>query len=520
MPLNANGKIDKKALPVPELVLPKRSFRYPTTELQRQLCQILAKALGQTEIGIDDDFFELGGTSLAASKVAMAAMIQKLPIVYKDIFDYPTVEKLEAFIHSQNLNQNEIHEPVKSLNYATPIADSAAQEFILRRVLARNISKNVDDIEPGDLGNVMLTGATGFLGIHILKELIDSTNSKIYCLVRKGKFKNVASRVKNMMIYYFDSIMDDIFDNRVQCIEGDITDAMSLEQLLSLPIKTVINCAACVKHFAADDILDRINVGGVANLIAICERMNIRFIQISTYSVAGENINQHVSKDQKLHENELFFGQSLENKYINTKFRAEELVLSHIAQHGLNAKIIRVGNLMSRQCDGEFQINFVTNGFMRSLRGYAALGMYPVSRMDESIEFSPIDTTAAAVVKLASVNDKFTVFHAFNGHKVEMGDVIEAVNECGIKIEVVADDIFDKTFHHALADEKTNLLVSGLISYMSHDEDIYEIEADPTFTIRALYRLGFKWPVTDSAYLRNAVNALQTLNFFNGDDKL
>ena len=521
MPLTANGKIDKKALPEPEFNVEKRAIKQPVNELQRQLCQILAKALGLPEIGIDEDFFDLGGTSLAASKVAMAAMIHKIPIVYKDIFDYPTVEKLEAFIHAQSSPQPKEapSAPATPSSYATPIAESAAQSFVLQRVLARNTSSHVDEIKAGELGDVLLTGATGFLGVHILKELIDSTNSTVYCLVRKGKFKDVSLRVKNMLMYYFDTTFDDIFESRIRCIEGDITDTKSLEQILSLPIKTVINSAACVKHFAASDILERINVGGVANLIDICERMKIRLIQISTYSIAGENVNQHVNPNQKLHENELYFGQSLENKYVNTKFRAEELVLSHIAQHGLDAKIIRVGNLMSRQRDGEFQINFVTNGFMRGLKGYAAIGMYPVSRMDETVEFSPIDTTAAAIVRLAPTNAKFTVFHAFNGHRVEMGDVIEAVNACGIPIQVVPDDVFDEAFQRALADESTNMLVSGLISYMSHDEDIYEIEGDPTFTIRALYRLGFKWPATDKAYLINAIEALRTLRFFDGDAK-
>ena len=100
-----------------------------------------------------------------------------------------------------------------------------------------------------------------------------------------------------------------------------------------------------------------------------------------------------------------------------------------------------------------------------------------------------------------------------------MGDVIEAVNACGIPIQVVPDAVFDEAFQRALADESTNMLVSGLISYMSHDEDIYEIEGDPTFTIRALYRLGFKWPATDKAYLINAIEALRTLRFFDGDAK-
>ena len=55
---------------------------------------------------------------------------------------------------------------------------------------------------------------------------------------------------------------------------------------------------------------------------------------------------------------------------------AERAVLEAVSS-GLDGKVIRVGNLMSRNSDGEFQINFITNGFLRSPRGYEAVGKFP-----------------------------------------------------------------------------------------------------------------------------------------------
>lgn len=57
--------------------------------------------------------------------------------------------------------------------------------------------------------------------------------------------------------------------------------------------------------------------------------------------------------------------QDLDNHYINSKFLAERAVLDDVAHHGLSAKVMRVGNLVPRSYDGEFQANFNSNSYMR-----------------------------------------------------------------------------------------------------------------------------------------------------------
>ncbi len=121
-------------------------------------------------------------------------------------------------------------------------------------------------------------------------------------------------------------------------------------------------------------------------------------------------------------------------------------------------------------------------------------------------------------MRLAGTSPEFTVYHACNGHKVEMGDVIEALNSCGITVRVVKDEEFNASLKEALKDDSKNMLVSGLIAYLSSgDETSAEyIGYDGSFTTKALYRLGFKWPITNENYLKNAFEALNTLGYFYG----
>lgn len=503
MPLTVNGKIDKKRLPVIQMAVTEREYIAPSTELEKEFCDKFAEILKLEKVGATDDFFEIGGTSLSATRIAMYAITKGYSIVYKDVFANPTPAKLAAFITKSG---------------QTAADSSHIQDYdysAIEGLLAKNSLEKIDAIKKGSLGNILLTGATGFLGIHVLREFLTSCTGKVYCMVRKGRYDSCEKRLMNMLMYYFDRTFDEEFEERIECIDGDITDRDMLMGLSGYDFTTVINCAACVKHFANDDILDRVNVEGVKNIIELCRKSGKRLIQISTTSVAGEGNDLTVPFTKQMQENELYFGQIIENDYIRTKFLAERFLLEACAKDGLDGKIIRVGNLMSRKSDGEFQINFVTNGFMRTLNAYRTLGQFPMGAMHVPAEFSPIDSTAAAIITLAAAESEFTVFHAYNSHKIYMSDVIYAMNRHGFSIEIVPDEVFEATLKAAAGQEHKSDAVLGLIAYASDDENKrYEIMADNRFTVEALYRLGYKWPITDDAYLENAIFALDTLGFF------
>ena len=98
LPLTANGKLDRAALPVPDLerVAP---YRAPATPRQQLLCGIFAEVLGVDEVGVDDGFFDLGGQSLLVMRLRSrirSAIGAKLSITM--VFDAPTVAELDAHL--------------------------------------------------------------------------------------------------------------------------------------------------------------------------------------------------------------------------------------------------------------------------------------------------------------------------------------------------------------------------------------------------------------------------------------
>ena len=511
IPLTANGKVDKKALPAIEATLSQKEAKQPTTELQTKLLSIFHKTLNNENVGVDDNFFEVGGTSLTAAKIMMAAMVDNLPLTYQDIFDAPTVEGLEQVI----LGKSAGTDGRRGTDQPTEPAEKNEPKDAIQKALQHNIPAFVDDIKPGQLGDVLLTGGTGFLGAHILNELLNSTEGMIYCLVRGQSDVPAEDRLRASMFYYFEMDIRPFIGKRITVLDGDITSTQSLEAFEGIDFATVFNCAASVKHFANFSFLKSINVDGVCNLAELCLRKGARLIHVSTVSVGGDVIGSD-AVEQTLTEDRLEMGQdTISNGYVHTKFLAEQAILDMVGSRGLDAKIMRVGNLMSRQQDGEFQVNFSTNNFMSTLKSYVALGCFPVSEMDETDEFSPIDEVARGIVLLAGTDAKFTVFHVYNSHTVEMGNIIRAMQESGLDVDVVDDQTFSKRLREALADDRINAYVSPLVNYSLDDDEIrYENPCTNRFTVKALYRLGFQWSITELRYLRQAIEMMQTLGFF------
>ncbi|MBP2473359.1 amino acid adenylation domain-containing protein/non-ribosomal peptide synthase protein (TIGR01720 family) [Crossiella equi] len=97
LPLNANGKVDRRALPAPDWGLVAGAGHVaPTTEAERVLCAIFAEVLGLPGVGVADNFFELGGDSIVSIQVVSRARQAGLTLQPRDLFRTPTVAGLAA----------------------------------------------------------------------------------------------------------------------------------------------------------------------------------------------------------------------------------------------------------------------------------------------------------------------------------------------------------------------------------------------------------------------------------------
>ncbi|CAN5401014.1 mycobactin non-ribosomal peptide synthetase MbtE [soil metagenome] len=98
IPITTHGKIDRRALPEPEIVA-ATEFREPESDTERQLAQLFSELLGRDQIGADDSFFDLGGHSLLATKLVAAARTRfGVELGVREIFELATVTDLASHI--------------------------------------------------------------------------------------------------------------------------------------------------------------------------------------------------------------------------------------------------------------------------------------------------------------------------------------------------------------------------------------------------------------------------------------
>ena len=509
MPMTPNGKTDVKALPEPQLAV-STAYEAPANDTERAFCDIFAGILQMDRVGASDNFFELGGTSLVVTRVIIEADKAGMHVAYGDVFANPTPRQLAALITGESVatgasGQSASADPVADFDY------TAIDNLLHRNTLAT--------FRAGDrqsLGNVLLTGATGYLGIHILRELIDSDAPNIYCLVRGKTLEKAESRLRTLLFYYFADSFKPLFGNRLHVILGDVTEDLSAicTDAAQVHIDTVFNCAAIVKHFSEGTEIEDVNIGGAQRCADFCIKTGAKLVHISTASTRGLWAGE--IKDEVFTEQRLYMGQYLGNKYIFSKFMAERLILDAVALHGLNAKIMRVGNLAARSTDGEFQANFSTNSFMGRIRVYNMLGCCPYSMRNKQVEFSPINEVSHAIVLLATTPKDCVVFHPYNIHGQFLGDVLTGLTSVGQGIRFVEQEDYQQALEQAGTDPQKAKQLSSLLAYqdMAHGQKTADVKRDNDYTTQVLYRLGFAWSPTSWDYVERMLTTIGGFGFF------
>ncbi|MCK4765277.1 MAG: amino acid adenylation domain-containing protein, partial [Candidatus Aminicenantes bacterium] len=144
MPLNPNGKVNRKALPMPDTAS-TREYTAPRNKLEDMLVDIWSKILGMDRgrIGIDDSFFELGGHSLKAT--ALAARIHQqldVDIPLREIFKTATIRGLSVYIGREEKSKYEAIYPVEEKAYY-PLSAAQKRLYLVQQMDAGNMTYNM-----------------------------------------------------------------------------------------------------------------------------------------------------------------------------------------------------------------------------------------------------------------------------------------------------------------------------------------------------------------------------------------
>ena len=481
LPLTNNGKVDRKALLSMEIKLDKdKKYTAPRNEFENTFQTILENTLHLTSIGIDDNILELGADSLTLMKITIELLEKNYIVNIQDIYELKTIREIS----------DNFYYPKNSKIYKRTICDNIyynfKEDFSTEKILAKNI---------------LLTGATGYLGAHILNELIQNTDSNIYCIIRKKNGKESKERLLQKLSFYFGEDILKYINNRIHVIVSDI----SLPQLglseedyrnLGNMIDLVIHSAAIVDHYGNKDLFELINITGTNNIIDFCKNFSIYMNHISTTSISASLPNEE--KPVIFDEHSLYVGQNyLDNIYIKTKFEAEYNILQAILHSDLKCSIYRLGNISARYSDGTFQENDTKNAFLNRITTLSKLDKIAQSFCDLNIDLSPVDNCAEIISTLAMLNSSYSkIFHIYHNKSIKLIDLINQLNPNNKKITIVPDEEF-----YQYIKNKSNIL--GIINDLTSKASSYNsnIIMNNDFTINYMKKANLVWPDINYNYI-------------------
>ena len=486
MPVTASGKIDAKLLqemaqkheyPATEMhVVPQEtalvtedhnevSYDVPSTEY---VLSVWNRVLSAPIHDPDAEFFKNGGTSMAALSVLSYYYNDGLEMALSEFYDHVTARaQADVLIKKKTISADAVKAPIAMSEEDTAV-EKKTEKFPL------------------------VTGSTGFFGIHLVKELIDSGCERVYCLMRDPD----PARMTELLVWYFgNDEVSRIYDH-MMIVKGDITVeglGMTDEQyeMLASSVGAVYHCAADVRHYAADEASYlKTNVGGTKNMLDFCRKADGVFYHMSTLSVSGNGMKDGCGSVD-FTENDYDIGQIWENNiYIKSKYLAEGLVFE-AGQNGMHVKIFRLGRLMGRMCDGRFQINSDTNVFHLLLKGIGQIGMIPGTFASLETDIMPVDLAAKEVLVLR--NSENMVYHIMNFAPPTFLEVLKVA--LGDEITAADTETFEKRFRERLPniDRQLAAVVVGKL----HEETSGAAKARVTSDITEahLAEAGFDVPV-------------------------
>ncbi|MGI0489249.1 amino acid adenylation domain-containing protein [Pantanalinema rosaneae CENA516] len=410
LPLNANGKVDRRALPRVRLsrLVTEVAIVLPQTALEQQIAAVWRSLLEMDIVGIHDNFFELGGNSLLAARLVAAlreAMQVKLPV--RCVFEQPTIAGLAQVIIAET---------------TCPYPQSRTTELDLQAeaVLAPEIHPaNSNPKQPGQSQpptSILLTGATGFLGAFLLQELLHQTQATIYCLVRAADDRDGLNRIRITLENYGLASVD-LDPARVVPVLGDLAQpglglAAEVWTQLTNRIDTIYHNGADVNFFKPYSQLKATNVLGTQEILRLACQGRLKPVHyISTISIFGGTAASPIREDTAIEGHEV----ALDLGYSQSKWVAEKLVW--IAQsRGLPVTVFRAGTIAGSSQTGIGNLKDFESSFMR---GCIQLGAFP--DLAESQAFAPVDYVSQAIVYLSQQSEAMgRAFHLVNPQPMPM----------------------------------------------------------------------------------------------------
>lgn len=429
MPLNHAGKIDKKLLEIPaDEIKTKTIPKWKEDNLTQIVTHIWTDLLSLESVSEKDDFFESGGHSLLLAQLHML-----LPEPVRNLISLP-----ELYIYT---TISSFVEEIENRMQKTEISQQSKAEMITNELIKDSelhIDFRIDKLPDTNIltnpKNIFLTGTTGFVGSHLLEELLLQTSASIYCLVRASSSEEGLERIKNTFMKFKLPWSSD-YDLRVIAMIGDLSQPHFGIQnadydFITKQVEVIYHSGSSVSYVQPYELIKKSNIDGLHNIIDLAVTGKTKFLMLLS-SMGVFSWGRPFTKKTWMHEDDSIdqnmSAVSRDLGYIKSKWVMESIA-EKARQKGLPITNFRLGFAVCHSTSGATVMNQWWGALIRSC---VELNSFPLV-MGLKDELTTVDYMCKSIVHISKKKEAIGLnFHLspLPENDVSLTDFCAKINE-------------------------------------------------------------------------------------------
>ncbi|MET7771699.1 thioester reductase domain-containing protein [Nocardia sp. NPDC005366] len=470
---------------------------------------VLAAVLGCETEDIDTlaMFNELVDSLMMAELKQKIERDLQLAVPLEALFDHPTPRRLTDWlvseIGSEQADSDRTDGAPKRSSTGIRIRRKTVDEMSELADLDARITAGAesDSTRP----DVLLTGATGFVGAFVLRELLDR-HERVHCLVRAEDIDHARRRIADNLAGYGLSCGPDDLKGLIPVVADLSRPLGGLEPAdydrLSDSVGQIVHAGALVKWTYPFRGLEAVNVGGTREMLRLATwRSPIPFHFLSTVGVfsSREYLRDSVDENEPLDNSG-----SLVVGYAQTKWIAEKMVRT-AAERGLPVTIHRI-NTAGHSVTGAFN---KLDHLSMMVKGCIEAGIAPM-RAEMPIQPAPVDYVARAIAACTETSQMHgRTFHLVSGAPMTWPEFFDVLDDFGYELQRLP---FEQWRERILRRGSSSMALLGLMPFLSDSVDHVRLPlSESEQSAAALASIGIECPPLDARqieiYLRRFVDS-------------